>query len=174
MDGGRRLQFAIFNQGKHLKLNRAIIQKRKKIKRPFTLIEVFICLALIALCGSVFSIQGKKLWQRHQCLQDIDRLTDELILTRHLSQTLRADLTLRLKPHSVGTIIERASDEPYFLKKSASLLKPILLRHIKIAEPIVVQFYKGQWESNIKTIQTDSTIIFLDQSNFAGKNMQIN
>ena len=109
------------------------------------------------------------MWQRYQRLQDIDRLTDELILTRHLSQTLRADLTFHLKPNTTGAILKRTSDEPYILKKSASLLKPIHLKHIHIAEPVIVQFYKGQWETKTKKIQIDSTVIFLDSSMFASK-----
>lgn len=161
-----------------MKLRQAtILRKRKRIKRSFTLIEVFICLALIALCGSVFSIQGKKLWQRYHCVQDTDRLIDELVLTRHLSQTLRADIELHIIPHRNGIIIERSSDEPYILKKSASLLKSIHLKHIKISETVIVKFYKGRWEPNTKKIQlngSDPATILLNQTKFATKNMQIN
>jgi len=127
---------------------------------------------LITLCGSLFSIQGKKLWQRYHCAQDTDRLIDELVLTRHLSQTLRADLSLQIKPHSWGISIERASDEPYISKKSASLLKTIHLKHIKISEPITIQFYKGRWESNATKIQlngSDPVCILLSSASFATK-----
>ncbi len=156
-----------------MKLNQAIIlSKRKKNKRSFTLIEVFICLALIALCGSVFSIQGKKLWQRYHCSQDTDRLIDELVLTRHLSQTLRADIELHIIPQRSGITIERLSDEPYITKKSASLLKPIHLKHIKISESVIVYFYKERWESKTEKIQlkgSDPVWILLSQSEFATK-----
>ena len=109
----------------------------KKTKRPFTLMEVMICLALMAMLGGFLAIKSGKLISEHRNRNELAKLKSELRLTRHLSRSLQADITLKLTQSDEGLVLTRTSDEPDLPKKEVKIFP-----HLTIEEEIT-NFYAG-------------------------------
>ena len=117
--------------------------KQAKIqnKRPFSLIELLVCLALIAMLGGVFAFQGAKLWKRHQFYNEINRFVESIQLSYHLSQSLRADIEIELVSSADGLWLLRDMDEPQLLKMPHCFPKRELFTHLELQENISLVFH---------------------------------
>ena len=147
-----------------------MLQKRKK--HPLTLIEVLLCVGLIVLAGSLFAVKGKQLWQRHQYFSAVDRLCDELILTRHFSQSLRADVDLFLIKKGDGVRLVRQFDEPGMLRMKHSFPQIIDFKNIYINSDQNLFFYGNGWhdfDEELRINGVEQTIISLKPESFCIK-----
>ena len=99
--------------------------------------EVMICLALMAMLGGFLAIKSGKLISEHRNRNELAKLKSELRLTRHLSRSLQADITLKLTQSDEGLVLTRTSDEPDLPKKEVKIFP-----HLTIEEEIT-NFYAG-------------------------------
>lgn len=147
-------------------------RKKKLNKRSFTLLEIFIALGLIALCGSVFAVKGRTLWRHYQFQNNVNQLMSELCLIRHLTNTLRADATICLVPDSKGLHYQMRSDEPYMLKMKKNINRKIFFQDLHIEEPVHIEFTGPLWKSTSPAIVIDgdeNITISLQHDDFATK-----
>lgn len=119
------------------------LQKRvaSQSKRGFTLIELLVCVSLITMLGGVFAFQGAQLWKRHQFQNEVDRFVKALQLSRHLSQSLRADIDIILLKDSEGLLLIRDMDEPQLLKMSHCFPARELFNRLDLKEDISIKFH---------------------------------
>ena len=141
---------------------------RKRKKHPLTLIEILLCVGLIGMAASLFAIKGKQLWQRHQYFASVDRLCEELILTRHFVQSLRADVDLFLINEKDGVRMVRQFDEPGMLKMKNAFAIECFFKHITLDEDQNLFFYGNGWhdlktELSIKGVEKITILLTPDQ-----------
>lgn len=99
--------------------------------------EVMICLALMAMLGGLLAIKSSKLISEHRNRNELAKLKSELRLTRHLSRSLQADISLKLTQTDEGLQLTRTSDEPDLPKKEVKMFT-----HLRIEEEMT-NFYAG-------------------------------
>lgn len=141
-------------------------------KRPLTLIEVILCVALIAAAGSLFAVKAKQLWARHQFFADVDRLSEELTLTRHFVQSLRADVDLYLIQDQHGVRLVRHFDEPGMKKMKHTFPAEIFFKNITIDQDYNLFFYGNGWhdlDTELRINGVEKITISLLPENFAIK-----
>jgi hypothetical protein len=80
-------------------------------KCPFTLLEIMICLALLALLASTLLIKAKPMIEQYQFEAAAKKLVRELNLSRHLAVTCRADIELTIKKKGNKLILVRFKEE---------------------------------------------------------------
>ena len=81
-------------------------------KRPFTLIELFICFALLAVLGGVFLIRGAAMLEHYRFESDTSTLLDEINVSKHLALTASCDIHLHLSKNKGGLLCFKQTDEP--------------------------------------------------------------
>lgn len=100
--------------------------------------EVMICLALMAMLGGLLAVKSGKLISEHRNRNELAKLKSELRLTRHLSRSLQADITLELSQTEEGLQLKRTSDEPDIQK---TVIK--IFPHLQLIEDRVAINYAG-------------------------------
>ncbi|MDX8430864.1 MAG: prepilin-type N-terminal cleavage/methylation domain-containing protein [Candidatus Algichlamydia australiensis] len=88
-----------------------------KRKYSFTLIEVMICIALMAMMGGFLAIKSGALLSKHRADSELANLKREIRLARNLSRSYQADITLSLTQTREGLQLIRSTDEPGIQKK---------------------------------------------------------
>ncbi len=145
---------------------------QKKNRRPLTLIEILLCVGLIAMAGSLFGVKGKQLWKRHQFFSSVDRLCEELTLTRHFAQSLRADVDLYLIKEKDGVRLIRQFDEPGMLKMKNAFPSELFFKNIVITDDQNLFFYGNGWhdiDEEIRIKGVENITISLLPEKFAAK-----
>ncbi len=109
----------------------------KKIKKGFTLLEVVICIGLIAMVGGFFSISGTQMIRQHRYQSDVKALSDLFSHFEQLSIAYGCDFSLELINDPQGVKVTITTDDP-----NVPLIK------------------KGKWEFlGIKRVQVDGNKI---------------
>lgn len=81
-----------------------------KIKRkPFTLIEILVCLTLLAIAWSLLVYKGGKLLQERRFSSSCEKLTSEIFVTKSLALTYQIDIDL---------VLEQRNGKFYFSRKT--------------------------------------------------------
>lgn len=109
-------------------------------RRGFTLIELFVTIAIIAMVGSVLLIQMGPMVKRYQRSYAVGKLERELNFSRRLSDAAHATVVFNIQDTAKGLKCNRKTDEPLNIKGiKRSLLIPHL--HLVNKEAIVVTYY---------------------------------
>lgn len=87
-------------------------RRTRRNRRSFTLLEIFICLAIVACVSVVFGLQGKKLFDAHRYESSIKLLRSECEKAQFLSLVYRADVELRLAIEKKQVVLLRKCEEP--------------------------------------------------------------
>ena len=122
-------------------------------KRTFSLIELLVCLALITMLGGIFAFKGAQLWQHYQYQNEINRFVEALQLSRHLSQSLRADIDIELVVSPKGMWLMRDMDEPQLLKMPHYFPSQELFSHLHLEENISLSFHGNGGFYSPRTIE---------------------
>jgi hypothetical protein len=84
-------------------------------RHSFTLIELFVSLGLLTLCGSLTCVQGLKALGEFRYKQSVKKLQEEITFANHLSLSSTSDIHLLLyweKGVLVGSYFSDDSDFP--------------------------------------------------------------
>lgn len=83
-----------------------------KLKRPFTLLEIMICLFLLAMMGSYAGIKGYELIKQSQITYAKKRLHEEFELSRCMALCYKMDVEVTLLKKKNKTHFIRTGDPP--------------------------------------------------------------
>lgn len=117
-----------------------------RAKKAFTLLELMICLAIIALVGSLVAVKGKDLLSHHQFrissqlfLRDIGRLQVRALATG-------CDFTCTLEKSTKGYLVEWQSDSPLFKEEKYHLeaVKEISMEGKKVSKIALTIYSSGR------------------------------
>lgn len=92
----------------------------RRKSRPFTLIELLLCFALLAIFGSMAAIQGFQSLKVFRYQQSVKRLQEELTFVKHLSLSSKVDIHFELFWD------QKILTGRYFLDDTDQLLDPLL------------------------------------------------
>lgn len=81
-------------------------------KRPFTLIELFLTLSIIAFVGSLFVVQAGPLLKKYQAKHALSRFEREIHLCQHLSEVASATIFLTVEGTQKGVVCIRKTEDP--------------------------------------------------------------
>jgi len=81
-------------------------------KQGFTLLEILICLALVAMMSAVFGFQGKKFLDGHRFENSFQLLKGEWEKSKFLSLVYRTDIELVIVRKKNDFFLQRNCDEP--------------------------------------------------------------
>lgn len=112
-------------------------------KKPFTLLEILICMALLLMLGGVTAIQGKKLIDNHRVESELVTLKAELYHTRSFVSSIHSDVSVTLENSEEGLVMKRFSHEPLNHKLDPLFSgKPHIYSHLKLEddEPLALLF----------------------------------
>lgn len=93
--------------------------------RGFTLIELFIAIALVALVGSVVMVSAKPMLNHYRFAQSSEKLIRELALSKRIAQTASTYIEFCLEQKGDKLVCMRKSDEPLKLNKTLNTSIPI-------------------------------------------------
>ena len=116
-------------------------------RKPFTLIEILVCLMLLAMAGSVVIYKGGKLLSERRFSSSIENIRSEIFLTKSLALTYQIDIDLYLQQKKGKIILKRKTDTPHPSIK-ALFDKEIALPEIvfgKADEEKIIHFYGNGW-----------------------------
>ncbi len=82
-------------------------------KHFFTLIEILVCIMLLAMAGSVVIYKGGKLLQDRRFSSSCEKITSEIILTKSLALTYQIDIDLLLEQKKGKIYLTRKTDSPH-------------------------------------------------------------
>lgn len=82
------------------------------VKLCFTLLEVMLTIAIIALVGTVLLFRAKPMLDHYRFEKGVGRLKQEILYTKHLVEIASADVELHIKQSKRGLVLERVTDEP--------------------------------------------------------------
>ncbi len=99
----------------------------------FTLIEIMVCIALLALIGGLLTYKGKSLINRSQEITEISNLKKTIDLAKTLSLSYHTDVELDLIETTSGIHLEMKSDEEA-VKKTLELFNHKTFSHLKKLE----------------------------------------
>lgn len=74
----------------------------KTKKASFTLLEIMVCLLLLALVGSIVGVQGARLITNHRFRSSTHRFAQDLMHLRILSMTYNCDITCLIEQDPKG------------------------------------------------------------------------
>ncbi len=96
-------------------------QRRNKSKRPFTLIEITLCLVLLGLISGVLAWQIKDMISIHRFQKHIDLLLTDMRKTQTLALTYQTDFDIKIFKENERYFYTVSTDEPI---KNLPLKKP--------------------------------------------------
>ena len=86
--------------------------KRSKSKRPFTLLEIMVCLVIITLAGAAIGVQGGNLFKYHQFRSVAQTFVFDISKWRVMSMTLGSDVTCSIDKGEEGYTVTWTPDAP--------------------------------------------------------------
>ncbi len=89
-------------------------------KKAFTLLEVVVCIALLAIFASVSIWRGNHLLQHFLLRSSAKTIAQEINTARLLAWSYHADVHLQLKQKGQKILLEWQTDEPLILKHRPS------------------------------------------------------
>ena len=101
----------------------------KRIKKPFTLLELLICLTVLSLIGSLFAVKGKKLFDQYAFKQEVSKVRDILQLAKEYAFCYQSDVEVVFSKNTNHFFIEIRTDEP-LLKKESFFIKKYRLAKV--------------------------------------------
>jgi hypothetical protein len=84
----------------------------KRIKKPFTLLELLISLTILSLIGGMFAVKGKSLMDNYAFKQEVGKVRDILQLAREYACCYQADVQVIFSKTYKDVLVEIISDEP--------------------------------------------------------------
>ena len=66
-------------------------------RKPFTLIEIVVCMAILAIVGSVFIYKGAGLLKERRFTTSLKNITSEILLTKSIAINYQIDIHLTLE-----------------------------------------------------------------------------
>ena len=100
------------------------------IKKSFTLIEILVCMMLLAMAGSVAIYKGGKLLQERRFSTSCEKITSEINLTKSLALNFQIDINLLMEQKKGKIYLTRKTDSPQSSIKA--------LFHTTVAFPEIV------------------------------------
>ena len=116
-------------------------------RKYFTLIEILVCMMLLAMAGSVTIYKGGKLLQERRFSTSCEKMKSEILLTRNLALTYQIDINLLLEQKKGKIYLTRKTDAP---QKSIKALFQTTTPFVEIVfgkddETKVINFYGNGW-----------------------------
>ena len=90
----------------------SITRRKRRNKRAFTLLELFICLMILSIAGGAMSWQVKGLYDHHQLNAAGRMLTTRLQELQLLALSYQTEMKLELITGKEGILYRMISDEP--------------------------------------------------------------
>ena len=94
-----------------------------KRKRAFTLLEITLCIALLALLSGILVWNMKKMLDTHAFHQSIDQILTEMNKAQLLALSYNTDLEVRLFKEEGSYQFQITSDGPVKLLKTSKVIK---------------------------------------------------
>jgi Tfp pilus assembly protein FimT len=113
----------------------------------FTLIEILVCMMLLAMAGSVAIYKGGKLLQERRFSTSSEKIISEILLTKSIALTYGLDINLVLEQKNGKIYLTRKTDSPPHLL-IALFQKPTSFSELvfgKENEEKVITFYGNGW-----------------------------
>ena len=101
-------------------------------RRPFTLIEIVLSMALISLVGSILLVRTKPMLEYYRFNHSCGKLQRELVLARRLAQAATTDIEFEILEKKGGLVCVRKTDEPLCLL--GGIKTPIFIPHLSLEE----------------------------------------
>ncbi len=119
----------------------------KKNRKFFTLIEILICMMLLAMAGSVAIYNGGKLLQERRFSTSCEKITSEIMLTKSLALTYQIDIKLLLVQKKGKIYLTRKTDSPPNSIKVLFQIPTAFPEIVfgKIEEEKEINFYGNGW-----------------------------
>ncbi len=92
----------------------------RRVKSPFTLLEIVVCLAILTLVSGVIGLKIKQATDRHQFESSFNQLVYELKKIHMLALGYRSEFGLNVQAASGGYNYTFFTDEPHFTGKLTS------------------------------------------------------
>jgi hypothetical protein len=131
-----------------------------KRRNSFTLIEILISLSILVSIGVLLATKGYSFLQERQFYASMQRLSDEIYLTKIFSATYQIDIDLHLSKDGDNIILTRITD--YAPKKTLNHLfnKKEKYKNISLKDKdLYIHFYGNGF------IEVEGTLLFLASSN---------
>ena len=93
-------------------------------KRPFSLLEMVVVLAILAFIGSLVGVKGKDLIEHYTFSSAIDKVSSRCKLAQSLAENYQTDVQVQIIRTRNGVDIALQSDEPP-LAKAATICKAL-------------------------------------------------
>lgn len=84
----------------------------QKYRLPFSLLEIIICLSLLACIGSVATIKGYELLKQSRIAYSNKRFAEEMQLTRCIASSYKIDIEVHLVKKKNKVQFIRVADSP--------------------------------------------------------------
>lgn len=84
----------------------------QKIKRSLTLMELFLCFAILAVLGGLFLSRGAAMLEHYRFDSDTRALLNEINVSKHLALTARCDIKLHIIKKKESLLCFKKTEEP--------------------------------------------------------------
>ncbi len=117
------------------------------IRRAFTLIEILICMAILAIVGSGAIYKGAGLLRDRRFSTSLQKITSEIFLTKSLAQNYQTDIHLILEQKKGKVYLSRHVDSANNFLKSLFKIKVVFPEIIFGSEGDIkeIHFYGNGW-----------------------------
>jgi|GEM_PF-2316533 prepilin-type N-terminal cleavage/methylation domain-containing protein len=99
-------------------------------RKGFTLIELFIAIAIIALVSTVFLYRSKPMLDHYRFSQGVEKLKREIAFSKRIAQTASTYIEFSIEQQGNQCVCIRKTDEP--LKLKGALNTPILIPSVSL------------------------------------------
>lgn len=82
------------------------------MKKPLTILELFFCLAILALVGSLVIVKAKPMIAQYRFQASVHRLAKELEWSHKVAMSAEADIDFHIKKKGASLYCNRVTDEP--------------------------------------------------------------
>jgi prepilin-type N-terminal cleavage/methylation domain-containing protein len=89
-----------------------MMMRMMRRRRPFTLIEVMIVMAILVLIGGLFGVRGKHLVDYYAFSSSIDKIASRCRLARNLAVNYQTDVAVHVVKRNKEITVTLVSDEP--------------------------------------------------------------
>ena len=126
---------------------------RRRVK-PFTLIEIFLALSILAFVGGLTLAYSKPMLDHYRFNHGLSLLKQEIDFTRRLSRIAHTDIEFYIKKKDKGLLCQRTTDEPLTLSYTFNV--PLFIPYLTLKEEnALLVFTSSGWikEEKVLTLQ---------------------
>ena len=111
------------------------------MKKPLTILELFFCVAILALVGSLVIVKAKPMIEEYRFQASVQRLANELEWSHKVAMSAEADIDFLIEKKGTTLCCTRITDEPLGFRGGNKTLK---------IEQVETLLFEGEEKNELK------------------------